>query len=251
MLSGLTPQIINMKAMLFAAGLGTRLKPLTDKIPKALAVVAGKTLLERAITHLASYGVNYIVINIHHHGDQIIEFLQNRVNFSLDIHISDETAELLETGGGLMKAANHFSGNEPFVVINADVISNINISKMMDVHKTKNAFATLALRNRPESSRQLLFDENGQLCGRINRSKNERIISIDKPCLSEKAFSGIHILSPKWFELTTQQGKFSIIDSYLDLCKNNTIQAYSHDEDYWFDVGSLEKLNEANEYFLK
>jgi MurNAc alpha-1-phosphate uridylyltransferase len=237
-----------MKAMLFAAGLGTRLQPLTDKIPKALAVVAGQTLLERAIFHLAEQGVNYFVINVHHHANQIIEFLQNHGSFGLDIYISDETNELLETGGGLLKAANHFSGNEPFVVINADVICNIDIVKMMDAHKTTNSLASLAVRNRPQSSRQLLFDEDGQLCGRINRNKNERQISIEYPIFEEKAFSGIHILSPKWFELTTHKGKFSIIDSYLELCKNNTIQAYAHDEDFWFDVGSIEKLSEAEGY---
>jgi NDP-sugar pyrophosphorylase family protein len=237
-----------MKAMLFAAGLGTRLKPLTDTIPKALVVVAGKTLLERAIIHLASQGVTYIVINVHHHAEQIIRFVQNHGNFGLDIYFSDESNELLETGGGLLKAANHFIGNQPFVVINSDVISNINIPDMMEVHKKSKALVTLAVRNRPESSRQLLFDEDRLLCGKIDKKKGTKLLSVEKPDLREFAFSGIQIVSPEWFSKQSYSGKFSIIDAYLELCKTNKIIAYLHDNDYWFDAGSVEKIEEANFY---
>jgi len=239
-----------MKAMLFAAGLGTRLKPLTDTVPKALAVVAGQTLLERTIFHLASQGVNYFVINVHHHAEQIIRFVQNHGYFGLDIYFSDERAELLETGGGLLKAKNHFVGVEPFVVMNTDVISNINLAKMIEQHHTQNAFVTLAVRNRPESSRQLLFNENGLLCGRVDKKKEEKKILYPDENLREMAFSGIHIVDPKWFEINTLSGKFSIIDSYLELCKNNKIISYLHNEDYWFDAGTQEKFFEA-ETFLK
>jgi NDP-sugar pyrophosphorylase family protein len=240
-----------MKAMIFAAGLGSRLKPLTDNIPKALAVVAGKTLLERAVLHLASQGVTYIVINIHHHAEQIIQFIQSHRNFGLDIYFSDESDELLDTGGGLLKAEKHFIGTEPFVIMNADVISNINLNKMLDFHRQNDALITLAMRNRAESSRQLLFDIDGLLCGKVDRSKGIKILYSSDENIKELAFSGIHIVSPKWFELNKFSGKFSIIESYLELCQNNKIISYAHNEDYWFDVGSIEKLTEAENFFKK
>jgi NDP-sugar pyrophosphorylase family protein len=240
-----------MKAMIFAAGLGSRLKPLTDNIPKALAVVAGKTLLERAVLHLASQGVTYIVINIHHHAEQIIQFIQSHRNFGLDIFFSDESDELLDTGGGLLKAEKHFIGTEPFVIMNADVISNINLNKMLDFHRQNDALITLAMRNRTESSRQLLFDIDGLLCGKVDRSKGIKILYSSDENIKELAFSGIHIVSPKWFELNKVSGKFSIIESYLELCQNNKIISYAHNEDYWFDVGSIEKLTEAENFFKK
>jgi NDP-sugar pyrophosphorylase family protein len=240
-----------MKAMIFAAGLGSRLKPLTDNIPKALAVVAGKTLLERAVLHLASQGVTYIVINIHHHAEQIIQFIKSHRNFGLDIYFSDESDELLDTGGGLLKAEKHFIGTEPFVIMNADVISNINLNKMLDFHRQNDALITLAMRNRTESSRQLLFDIDGLLCGKVDRSKGIKILYSSDENIKELAFSGIHIVSPKWFELNKVSGKFSIIESYLELCQNNKIISYVHNEDYWFDVGSIEKLTEAENFFKK
>jgi len=241
--------MLNMKAMIFAAGMGTRLRPLTDTIPKALVEVAGKTLLERAILHLASQGVTYIVINVHHHADQIIRFVQNHGYFGLNIFFSDESNELLETGGGLLKAEKHLIGKEPFVVINSDVISNINIPDMMEAHKKNKALVTLAVRNRPQSSRQLLFDENRHLCGKTDRNKGLVQISLEKPNLSEFAFSGIQIVSPEWFSKQKYSGKFSIIDAYLELCKTNKIIAFLHDDDYWFDVGSIEKIEEAEKFF--
>ncbi len=237
--------------MIFAAGLGSRLKPLTDNIPKALAVVAGKTLLERAVLHLASQGVTYIVINIHHHAEQIIQFVQSHSNFGLDINFSDESDELLDTGGGLLKAEKHFIGTEPFVIMNADVISNINLNKMLDFHRQNDALVTLAMRNRAESSRQLLFDIDGFLCGKVDRNKGIKILYSSDENIKELAFSGIHIVSPKWFELNKVSGKFSIIESYLELCQNNKIISYAHNEDYWFDVGSIEKLTEAESFFNK
>lgn len=236
--------------MLFAAGLGSRLKPLTDDLPKALVSVAGQTLLERSIHLLASQGVEEIVINIHFYGDRIVDYVKDYGHFGLDIRFSDESAELLETGGGLLKAADYFKGTEPFIVLNSDIITNINFSKMMASHIKSGALATLAMRKRPESSRQLLFDENGMLCGRTDRKKGEEQLMVDKPGLKSLAFSGIHILSPQWFDLVTQKGKFSIIESYLELCKDHKIIAYQHDSDYWFDVGSVEKLLDA-EIFLK
>jgi NDP-sugar pyrophosphorylase family protein len=239
-----------MKAMLFAAGLGTRLKPLTEKIPKALAVVDGLTLLERAISLLLLQGVNYIVINIHHHAEQIVEFVKKHDSFGVEIHFSDERAELLETGGGLLLASSHFVGMESFIVMNADVITNCNLKKMFDQHQKSNALVTLAVRNRPESSRQLVFDKNGYLCGRVDKKKGEKRLLANKFKLRELAFSGVHIVNPAWFDLNPFSGKFSIIDSYLELCADHKIIAHLHDEDYWFDAGSMEKLQEA-ELFLK
>ncbi len=239
-----------MNAMIFAAGLGSRLRPITDQLPKALVVVAGQTLLERAIHLLAMQGVSRIVINVHHHAEQIVSFVQNQGYFGLDIQFSDEREELLETGGGLLKAAPLLNNGKPFIVLNSDIICNIDFAKMMKSHIDKKAFATLAVRERPESSRQLLFDEQGLLGGWENRKTAECILFKEESLLKPLAFSGIHILNPEWFELCSQRGKFSIIDSYLELGRKWPIVTHRHDEDYWFDVGSIEKLAEA-ETFLK
>ena len=241
--SSLIFNLFLMNAMLFAAGLGTRLRPLTDNQPKALVTVAGQTLLERSIHLLAMQGVTRIVINVHYHAGQIVNFVQNQGYFGLDIQFSDEREELLETGGGLLKAAPLLNNGKPFIVLNSDIICNIDFAKMLKTHLDNRALATLAVRDRAESSRQLLFDEQGLLGGWENRKTAESLL---KPL----AFSGIHILNPEWFELCSQRGKFSIIDSYLELGRKWPIVTHRHDEDYWFDVGSIEKLAEA-ETFLK
>ena len=236
--------------MIFAAGLGTRLKPLTDSIPKALVEVAGKSLLEHCILLLKNHGVNKIIINVHHHADQIISFIDSKVQFGIEILISDERDELLDTGGGLWKVRKELESTGPFFVVNADILSNIDLSRMMDQHLKTNTLATLAVRERKESSRQLLFDEVGNLGGWKNLKSGEEIILKKDEKLAPLAFSGIHIISPEWFDLNNQSGKFSIIDSYLELGKTHAIKSFRHDDDYWFDVGSPDKLNAAND-FLK
>jgi MurNAc alpha-1-phosphate uridylyltransferase len=238
-----------MNAMIFAAGLGTRLKPLTDSIPKALVEVNGITMLEHSINLLTKHGAKKIVVNVHHHADQIINFINSRNHFGIEMVISDERDELLDTGGGLWKARKELETGGAFFVVNADILSNINLNKMMEEHLKSDAMATLAVRNRTESSRQLLFDENGRLGGWINTKTGEEILLKKELNLKPLAFSGIHVISPNWFELNNKSGKFSIIDSYLELGKSNSIKSYRHDEDYWFDIGSPSKLSAANDFF--
>lgn len=235
--------------MIFAAGLGTRLKPLTDSIPKALVEVNGISMLEHSINLLTKHGAKKIVVNAHHHADQIINFINSRNHFGIETVISDERDELLDTGGGLWKARKELESADPFFVVNADILSNINLSLMMEEHLKTNTLATLAVRERKESTRQLLFSENGSLGGWKNLKSGKEIIFQNNETLVPLAFSGIHIISPEWFDLNKKSGKFSIIDSYLELGKTHTIKSFRHDEDYWFDVGSPEKLNAANDFF--
>jgi NDP-sugar pyrophosphorylase family protein len=234
-----------MKAMIFAAGLGTRLRPLTDDRPKALVEVHGKTLLQHAIEHLKSFEIIDIVVNIHHFGAKVLEVLADNQNFGCNIIISDERAMLLETGGGLLKAKKYFEGEEAIVIYNVDVLSNINLLEMLHYHKKNKALATLATRSR-ESSRYLLFNEQQELCGWTN-TKTKAIKHV-RPAktIQQYAFSGIHIIDPFLLELITQKGKFSITDTYLELAAQHKIIAYPHDQDYWFDVGKPERLKAAS-----
>lgn len=238
---------MTLKAMLFAAGLGTRLAPLTNDRPKALVEIHGKTLLQLAIEHLKSFGIKDIVVNIHHFGEKVLEVLAQHQNFGCNILISDERDVLLETGGGLKKAAPFLRGEAPIVLYNVDVVCNINLDKMLAYHLKHQALATLATRQRP-SARNLVFNEAMELCGWTNSKTNE--IKTVRPAQNsqELAFSGIHIIEPKLLDLIQQEGKFSITDTYLDLAANHRIIAYPHDEDYWFDVGKPERLEEAKAF---
>lgn len=251
-----------MKAMIFAAGFGTRLKPLTDNCPKALIEVGGNPMLQIVIEQLIKYGFNDIVINIHYLGNLIIDFLQLHQNFGINISISDETNEILETGGGLWKAHNFFTNDEPFLVCNADILTNINLEKFYQAHLQNNAIATLAVRQR-NSSRYLLFDDNDVLFGWENTKTQEVKIPKKIPTeikatfkefetypLHEYAFSGYHIISPAIFKHNHRDGKFSMIDWYLDICQQHTIKAYHHDDDLWIDIGSQEELAKANNAIL-
>ncbi|CAA6826947.1 MAG: Nucleotidyltransferase-like protein [uncultured Aureispira sp.] len=239
-----------MKAMIFAAGLGTRLRPLTDDRPKALVEVLGKTLLQHAIEHLKRFGITDIVVNIHHFGDKVLDVLEQHQNFACNIIISDERAVLLETGGGLLKAKAHFKGEEALVIYNVDVLSNIDLVKMHRYHQAHQALATLATRSR-ESSRYLLFNEQQELCGWTNT--NTKAIRHVRPAnsIQQYAFSGIHIINPALLDFITQEGKFSITETYLDLASEHKIIAYPHDQDYWFDVGKPERLAAAASFIEK
>lgn len=233
--------------MLFAAGLGTRLRPLTNDRPKALVEVQGKTLLQHAIEHLKQFGIKTMVVNIHHFGEKVLQELEQHQNFGCDIIISDERDELLETGGGLLKAAAHFQGNEPFVVYNVDVLSNIDLHQMLAYHQQHQALATLATRQR-ESSRYLLFNEQQVLCGWTNVKTQELKMMRSTAQTNSLAFSGIHILQPQLLDLMQQTGKFSITTTYLNLAAEHKIMAYLHDDDYWFDVGKPERLDAAKAF---
>lgn len=230
--------------MIFAAGLGTRLRPLTNDRPKALVEVHGKTLLQHAIEHLKQFGITSIVVNIHHFGEKVLAVLDQHQNFGCEIIISDERSELLETGGGLKKAAAYFNNENAIVVYNVDVLSNIDLQKMLLYHQQHQALATLATRNRI-SSRYLLFNEQQELCGWTNtKTKEIKNVRAAKKT-NHYAFSGIHIIDPKLLPLIQQEGKFSITTTYLDLATQHKIIAYPHDKDYWFDVGKPENLAKA------
>jgi len=239
-----------MKAMVLAAGLGTRLRPLTDNRPKALVEVAGRTLLEITLARLRSFGVREAIVNVHHFADQIIEYLKANANFGMRIEISREDDLLLDTGGGLKKAAWFFledsvSTEQPFLLHNVDVISTIDFAKMVEAHKANQALATLAVQKR-ESSRQLLFDEHLQLCGRRADRDREPEIVRPSPHLEALAFSGIHIISPRLLPMLTEDGVFSIITSYLRLAGHREhIRAFRADEYYWRDLGRPEDLSQA------
>ncbi len=235
--------------MILAAGLGTRLKPFTDKHPKALAVVNGKTILQRNIEFLAKFGITDIIINVHHFANEIIEFLDGKKNFGSKITISDESGEVLETGGGLKKAAWFFEANDaPFVVMNVDVLTDIHLRGMIEQHKKIKPLATLAVTNR-HTSRYFLFDEMDLLCGWKNIKTGEQKISREASRYTQKAFSGIHLISPKIFSLMYMDGKFSMVDLYLELAKTHSIVAFDHNNSKFIDVGKPESIAKAESLF--
>ncbi len=231
-----------MKAMIFAAGLGTRLRPLTDDRPKALATVGGRTLLEIALTRLRTFGVDEVIVNVHHFADQIVSFLAANGNFGMRIEVSREN-ELLDTGGGLKKAAWFFGADEPFIVHNVDVLSTIDLGRIVEFHRQHDALATLAVQQR-ETSRPLLFDSKNQFRGRAARSESAQKTS-SQP-LQPQAFCGIHVISPRIFAELDEEGAFSIIDAYVRLAdEDKTILGFRTDGAYWRDLGRPEELAQA------
>jgi mannose-1-phosphate guanylyltransferase len=238
-----------MKAMVLAAGLGTRLRPLTDDRPKALVEVAGHTLLEITLRRLQQFGIRDVIVNVHHFADMVVDYLKNNDNFGIRIEISREEI-LLDTGGAIKKAAWFFQedshpAGEPFLVHNVDVLSTIDLQRMFQFHREKQALATLAVQAR-ETSRYLLFDEQGQLCGR--RAGHEHAPEVVRPSVHPQtlAFSGVHMISPRLLPLLTEQGVFSVIPSYLRLAaQNETILAFRADEYYWRDLGKPENVAQA------
>ena len=240
---------VGTKAMIFAAGLGTRLKPFTDHHPKALAPVNGKPILQRNIEYLASYGIREMIINVHHFADQITDMLGDNNNFGCDISISHEIEEPLETGGGLKKAAWYFEGSEqPFFVMNADILTNLNLEYLYSFHKEKNGVATLAVTNR-KSSRSFLFDEDDILCGWENNQTGLQKISRPDHLTHPSAFTCVHLIETSMLKMIQQEGKFSIIDSYLDIARSHNIYGYDHSDDIVVDVGKPESILLAEKYF--
>lgn len=233
-----------MKAMIFAAGLGTRMQHLTKNRPKALIEISGITLLEIAIRRLKYFGCREIIINIHYLGGQIREFLEEKNNFGIDIAISDETDQILDTGGGLKKAAWFFDP-APFLAINVDIVTSLDLAALYTAHLHERPLSTLAVRHR-ESSRLLLFDDAQQLCGWRNTHKKEQITVRTASELHPLAFSGVHVISPELFAFFPPHEKvFSIIDVYLAAAAHGRILAYPHDEDFWLDVGKPEQVPKA------
>lgn len=240
-----------MKAMIFAAGLGARLKPLTDNTPKALIPIAGKPMLEHVILKLKAAGFDQVVINIHHLGQQILDFLAANNHFGLEIYISDEQDYLLDTGGGIKKAARFLQGNEPFLIHNVDIISNVDLQALYNSHLKSDSLATLLVSQR-NTSRYLLFNQENKLCGWRNHDTGE--VKSYYPYFNpeqhnEYAFGGIHVISPEifnWMEEWT--GKFSIINFYLSICARTTIQGYLAENLRLLDIGKPETLAQAEEW---
>lgn len=238
----------NIKAMIFAAGIGSRLKPITDFKPKALVEFNGRPLLEYAILKLKYYGVKQIIINVHHFADQIIKYVETH-DFGIEISISDESSKLLNTGGGLINVKDFFDSSEPFIVYNVDIISDINLQDFYDFHINHNAMVSLAVCERL-TQRYLLFD-NFQLCGWENRDSDERKIIHKRNSYNPFAFSGIQFINPTLFNYVTLKGAFSIMDLYLELAREHKIIAYNHTNDFWLDVGKFSQLQEVEEKLAK
>lgn len=239
-----------MKALLFSAGLGTRLKEHTQDKPKALVRLAGKPLLQHAIEYLKSFGISDITINVFHFAEQVISFIEENHSFGVNIHISDEREQLLDTGGGLKKAGTFLKGSDPILIYNVDVISNLDLNVLLHYHQQQNALATLVVRSR-ETSRYLMFDNDLQLTGWKNFSNGETLISrLDSFEKSQPmAFSGIHLIQPKLLDLITEEGKFSIMDLYLRLAKTQRIHAFVDTSDIWMDLGKPDQLQAAEMFF--
>ncbi|HYO20869.1 MAG TPA: nucleotidyltransferase family protein [Flavisolibacter sp.] len=236
-----------MKAMIFAAGLGTRFKPWTDKHPKALAVVNGKSLLQRNIEYLQQYGIKDVVVNVHHFADQIEEAVQNAKGWGSNIIISDEREEVLETGGGLLKA-KHLLQGETFLTINVDILTDINLKNLLVFHQQENADITLGVTGRT-TSRYLLFNEYNRLCGWRNTATGEERISIQTDEYIQKAYSGLAIFEPSILDAIIQTGKFSLIDVYLSLAASHKIVGFDHSESRVLDVGKPESVAIAEAMF--
>ncbi len=246
-----------MRAMILAAGLGTRLKPFTDHYPKALAMVNGKSLLQRNVEYLLAYGIRDIMINVHHFADQIVDAVQSNNGWGASITISDESDEVLETGGGLLRAANYFEGEERWLVMNADILTDLDLHKMiaadeLNAQKAEgDLVATLAVTNR-STSRNLIFNQAGTLCGWKNNNTGEEKWALplrDLNTALPKAFSGIQIIHAPFFQEVQLRGKFSLIDAYLQLAKHYAIYYYDHSDGILLDVGKPESIEKAATIF--
>lgn len=240
-----------MKAMIFSAGLGTRFKPWTDQHPKALALVNGKSLLQRNIEYLQLYDIKNIVVNVHHFADQIIEAIMLNKGWGSTVTFSDERDELLETGGGLLKAKEFFEPGEKFITCNADILTDLDIHKLISFHEKNKALISFGVTKR-KTSRYLLFDEPDRLCGWRNIITGEEKISISKNNLEEKAYSCVVVFEYDVFRLMEEKGfsgKFSLIDVYLALAAENLIIGYDHSGDRLVDVGKPESIAIAESVF--
>jgi len=239
-----------MKAMIFAAGLGTRLKPLTDTIPKALIPIAGKPLLEHVILKLKAAGFNEIIVNVHHFPDQVIDFLQSKNNFDIHIVVSDERDLLLDTGGAVRKASWFFDDGKPFLVHNVDILSNVDLKVLYDEHAASHSIATLVVSKR-NTFRYLLFNEDKRLCGWINEKTGETkpVRFNDISGFNKLAFAGIQMLSPDVFKLMENLNpKFPIMDFYLSNAQHQVIKGYVPPDLHMLDVGKLDILDEAERF---
>lgn len=237
-----------MIAMILAAGVGSRLKPFTDHHPKALAMVNGKSVLQRNVEYLQQAGIKKIVVNVHHFSEQIIAAIKEANGWGSEILISDESGALLETGGGIKKAVPLFGDAENLLVMNADILTDLELKALMAAHFHNKAAATLAVSNRP-SSRCFLFDERNMLCGWRNIGTGETRQPVHANQVFEKSFSGIHIINESIFRHLPFDGKFSMVDAYLALCASHRIVGFDHSDSKFIDIGTMEKLEKASLLF--
>lgn len=235
--------------MILAAGLGTRMRPFTNNTPKALIKINNKTLLEIAIEKLINYGFNEIVINVHHLADQIVEYIEQN-KFDAKISISYEKDELLDTGGGLKHAERFLTGDEPFLLHNVDIVSNLNLKTLYDFHVDSDTIATVVVRKR-ETNRYFLFNKDNILRGWINEGNGKKIIISDEIPLNKYAFSGIHVIDPYIFSLMPDKDVFPIATLYLNIGLENNICAFIDEQSTWIDVGYPEYVKLAEENFAK
>lgn len=233
--------------MIFAAGLGTRFKPWTDEHPKALAIINGKSLLQRNIEYLKQYGITDIVVNVHHFADQIVSAIEKHKGWGCQVQISDESDEVLETGGGLLKARS-LLGNERFLTINVDILTDANLKAFLVHHQQESALISLAVTERP-TSRYLLFNKYNRLCGWKNTKTGEEKIVLQAKDIFQKAYSGLAVFEPEIWDLIPFKGKFSLIELYLDLAPAHKISAYDHSGDRLLDVGKPESVAQAEKMF--
>jgi len=237
-----------MHSMIFSAGLGTRFKPWTNKHPKALAQINGKSLLQRNVEYLQQYGIKNIIVNVHHFAGQIIDAIKQNDGWGSDIAISDETNEVLETGGGLLKAKDLFEKGARFITCNVDILTDLDLDRLLSFHEMHKALISFAVTNR-KTSRYFLFDENDRLCGWRNTKTGEERIVIRKPGLVEKAYSCVVVFEPEIFSLIPFQGKFSLVEVYLKLAADHLILGYDHTGDRFVDVGKPESIAIAESLF--
>jgi NDP-sugar pyrophosphorylase family protein len=239
------------KAFIPAAGLGTRLGLISKSKPKALVEVGGVPMLELTIERLKKKGISKFVVNVHHFGDEVIDFIKQRNNFGVDVQVSDERSELLDTGGAILNAASFFDGNNPILVHNVDVISEVDFIQLLEWHQQQNAMVSLCVRKR-ESGRALLFDDKMFLKGWANLEKNE-FKWVDEPVenFQAYAFNGIYLFNPEFINKLPFRGKFSIIDTWLKLAGTEKITGFHDRSKNWFDLGSTEKIKIAEDYLVK
>jgi NDP-sugar pyrophosphorylase family protein len=237
-----------MKAMIFSAGLGTRFKPWTDSRPKALALVNGKSLLQRNVEYLQQYGIKDVIVNVHHFADQVIDAVKKNTGWGSNIIISDEANELLETGGGLLNAKELFTPGERFITCNVDILTDLDLNNLIFFHKKNKPLISFGVTNR-KTSRYFLFDKNNRLCGWRNIKTNEERIPLTKPGLVEKAYSCVVVFEYEIFNLMPPAGKFSLLDVYLNLAKDHLIMGYDHSGDKLVDVGKPESIAIAESLF--
>jgi len=238
-----------MKAIIFAAGTGSRLGRITEVRPKALVEIGGKAMLEIAIRKLIKHGFDEIIINVHHFADRIEEFLEENRNFGIRIELSDERRQLLETGGGLMKASWFFNDHKPFLTCNVDVLTNLDLLSLLRYHQETGALVCLACKER-NTQRYFLTNKNNRLVGWENTATGERIDSLPVgDTVNRVGYSGISVVNPELFDLVTEKGAFSLTSIYLRLAAENPILIYRHDADFWMDIGKPEQLTEARDYF--